>query len=147
MAKDGVELSKRILIFLIDQSEGLIKDVCLTLVADHNGYTAEEILKAAYGMGAMQGANGTTHLLELFCLMGEEIPKSSFHYGDYDPSRKGDPFNSAGMFAGMPVDMVGGRDPAELVRTDMPRRYTFWLARKNYSGQATLVVATREVLE
>ena len=42
-SKDGTDLSKRAMAFLIDQSEGLTKEVCLTLVADREGYTAEEI--------------------------------------------------------------------------------------------------------
>ena len=38
-AKNGTELSKRVLAFLIESSEELTKEVCLSLVADREGYT------------------------------------------------------------------------------------------------------------
>ena len=142
-AKNGTELSKRVLAFLIDQSEKLTKEICLTLVANREGYTADEISDAAYGVHGMKSCNGTTHLDQIFHVMGSKFG-FSYHYGDYDPARIDDPFNSAGQFAGCGVRSV--TDP-ELVREGMPLRYTFWLSKKNYSRQAALVIATREELE
>ena len=141
--KNENELSKRILAFLVDQSNKLTKEVCITLVADREGYTASEIEKAAYAIGGMSSSNGTTHLYELLSLMGGKL-YFSFHYGDFDPVRIDDPFNNDGQFAGFGVSQV--RKP-ELVIEGMPPRYTFWFSKKNYSRQAIYVVATREILE
>lgn len=142
-AKDGTDLSKKILALLIDRSERLTKEVCLTLVADREGYNAEEIDSAAHGLGAMQSCNCSTHLDQLLHLMGSGL-QFECHYGDFDPNRDGDPFSSAGMFAGFPREMVPDK---ELIIEGMPVRYTFWLSAQIYSRQATLVVATRENLE
>ena len=68
----------------------------------------------------------------------------SFHYGDFDPSRKGDPFNHDGQFAGFPADMV--LNPV-LVCEGQPIRYTFWLAPEHYARKAQLVTVSREELE
>ena len=46
-AKNGTELSMRVLAFLIESSEEFTKEVCLSLVADREGYTADEISAAA----------------------------------------------------------------------------------------------------
>lgn len=143
IAKDGTDLSKRVLAFLLDASEGLTKDVCLTLVADREGYTADEISAAAYGVDSMKSRNGTTHINQILHAMGIEL-KFSVHYGDFDPTRTDDPFNSYGQFAGLKAHEA--TEPG-LVREGMPLRYTFWLSKEHYSLQATLVVATREKLE
>lgn len=142
ISKNGNELSKRVLAFLIDQSEGLTREVCLTLVADREGYTADEIREVAHGVHAMQSANCTTHLHALLSAMGSELT-FSVHYGDFDPTRSGDPFNSDGQFfgAGRAVSRPG------LAREDMPLRYTFWLSKEHYSRRAALVVATHSYLE
>ena len=142
-AKNENEISKRVLAFLIDQSEGLTKEVCISLVADREGYTAEEIRAAGHGVGSMESGNGSTHVHELLDAMGSEL-NFSVHYGDFDSSRSDDPFISDGQFAGWSRHQV---TRPGLVREDMPMRYTFWLSKKNYSRQATLVGATRQKLE
>ena len=142
IAKNGTDLSKQVLAFLIDRSEDLTKEVCLTLVADREGYTADKINAAAHGVGGMLSSNGTTHLHQLLYVMGSDL-NFDFHYGDFDPARIGSPFSSAGQFAGVSRSKVS--DP-EHVREGMPLRYTFWLSKQSYSLQATLVVATREEL-
>ena len=142
-AKAGTDLSKRILAFLIDRSEELTKEVCLTLVENREGYTADEISAAAYGVGAMQSSCRTTHLDELLCVMGSELC-FSVHYGDFDPDRAGDLFNSDGQFAGWDRTQVA-RDGK--IREGMPLRYTFWLAKRLYSRRTALVASTREELE
>ena len=148
IAKDGTELTKRVLAFLIDQSESLTKDVCLTLVENVSGYSADEINKAVNGFHAMLSCNCTTHLDRIIVAMGGEV-LPSYHFGDFDPSRTGDPFNSDGIFPGFPEELVCApkeRIPG-LVREGMPLRYTFWLAKGHYSRKATLVKATRGELE
>ena len=147
-AKDGTELTKRILAFLIDHSESLTKDVCLTLVENREGYSADEINNATNGFHAMLSCNRTTHLDQVIIAMGGEVG-FSYHYGDFDPSRTGDPFNSDGIFPGYPAELVCAlpeRIPG-LTREDMPLRYTFWLARGYYAKKAKLVKATRAELE
>ncbi|HTE49147.1 MAG TPA: hypothetical protein VK675_04525 [Candidatus Paceibacterota bacterium] len=148
IAKDGTELSKRILAFLIDRSEGLTKPVCLTLWADREGYTGDEIHAAAWEADAIWSCNGTTHLNEILFAMGSKLLPCS-HYGDFDPARK-KKFNSAGIFAGVPLSMVRNSKPEkrrESLREDMPTRYTFWLAKTYYSRKVTHIVTTREELE
>lgn len=142
-AKDGTELSKRVLAFLIESSERLTKEVCLSLVADREGYTADEISAAGYGVGNMESCNGTTHIDQILHAMGSELGVS-VHYGDFDPARTDDPFNSDGQFTGWDRSRVSR--PGQ-IREGMPLRYTFWLSKQDYSRQATLVVATREELE
>jgi len=142
-ANNGTELSKRVLGFLIDQSEELTKEVCLTLTQDREGYAADEISAAAIGIGVMKSSHCTTHLHELLDIMGSDL-NFSVHYGDFDPTRNDDPFNSDGQFAGWSESHV---NRPGLVRKGMPFRYTFWLSTQDYSRQATLVVATREELE
>ncbi|MEK7662343.1 MAG: hypothetical protein AAB355_02525 [Patescibacteria group bacterium] len=142
-AKNGTELSKRVLAFLIESSEELTKEVCLSLVADREGYTADEISAAGHGVGSMESCNGTTHLDQILHVMGSEL-SFSIHYGDFDPTRTDDPFNSDGMFGGWDRSQV---TRPGLILEGMPLRYTFWLSKKNYSRQAALVVATREELE
>lgn len=143
IARNGNDLSKRILIFLINQSEALTKEVCLTLVENREGYTADEIREAAVGIDAMKGSSYTTHLNELIRLTGSEF-RFDLHYGDFDPNRPGDPFNNDGQFAGCSLDKVSRPG---LASVGMPIRFTFWFAKGFYSRQAALVVATRELLE
>ncbi len=140
IAKNGTELSKRVLAFLIESSEGLTKDVCLSLVADREGYTGDEIHAAGCGVGGMQSSNGTTHLNELLDVMGSKLT-FSVHYGDFDPTRIDDPFNNDGQFPGCRLSQVSRPG---LIRKDMPIRYTFWISREEYSRQATLVFTPRE---
>lgn len=126
IAKDGTELSKRVLAFLIESSEGLTKDVCVSLVADREGYTADEIVNAGYGFDNMNSCNSTTHLNQILHVMGSELT-SSVHYGDFNPAPTGDPFNCDGIFAG--YDRSSVIRPG-LANVGMPLRYTFWLAKK-----------------
>ncbi len=140
---NGNDLSKRILALLIDRSEGLTKEVCLTLTADRDGLSADEIDSATHGIDFMLSSNGKTHLHEILSAMGSEL-SPSVHYGDFDPTRTGDAFSSAGQFEGYPSSVV--HDP-ELLRENMPLRYTIWLSKEPYSRQANLVTTTREELE
>ena len=133
------ELSKRVLAFLIDSSEGFTEEVCLSLVDGREGYDAGQISAAAHGV---DNINITNHLCQILDAMGSGF-KFSVHYGDFDPSRVGDPFNSDGMFPGIDESQVSRKG---LVREGMPLRYTFWLSRTPYSRQAKLVVATMEKL-
>jgi len=142
-AKTKDKLAKRILAFLIHQSNMFTKEVCLTLWENREGYTADEIDAAAMGVSSMQSSDGTTHLDAVLEAMGVKL-KFSFHYGDFDPNRKGDPMSAAGQFAGAPLSKVSR---PELAQKGMPMRYTFWFSKKDYSRKATLVTPTREELE
>jgi hypothetical protein len=146
IAKNGTHLSKRILAILIDKSENLTREVCLTLVAEREGFSGEEIDIAARGMHTMQSSDGTTHINQLMLAMGTDL-RFDVHYGDYDPARAGDPFSSAGQFPGWDPALVHDPDPEEACREDMPMRYTFWFAKGHYSRTAALVTTTREELE
>jgi hypothetical protein len=143
ISRDGVDLSKRVLAFLIDQSEELTREVCLTLVENREGYSADEIDAATHGIDRMMSCNCTTHLNALEEMIGSGL-FSYLHYGDFDPTRVGDPFNNDGQFPNCRIDQV--MRPG-LIMQGMPLRYTFWLSRKPFSWEATQVIATRKELE
>lgn len=142
-AKNGTELSKRILAFLIDQSEGLTKEVCLTLVADREGYTDKEINETGHEMHSMESCNGSTHLNELLQLLDTDF-HFCYHYGSFNITGSEKSFSPAGQFVGMTSPPV--TDP-DLLLEGLPLRYTFWLARGLYSNHATLLTTTRDELE
>ncbi len=147
VSRVGTELSKRVMYFLIDQSKGLTEEVCLSLVEDREGYNADEISAAGYGTGAMMSANCGVHLNEVLLAMGSTL-HFCIRYGDFDPSRVGDPFNIDGQFAGLPSERVAGTtERPGLVAEGMPLRYTFWLSKTNYSRKARYVSVSREELE
>lgn len=133
---DRTDLAKQMMIFLINQSLGLTKDVCFTLIAGREGYTAEEIDEAR--------RIGTDHLFHILRSTGSTLMFTS-HYGDFDPARGGDPMNCDGMFAGA-EGVVSNPDPA-MFKKGMPMRYTFWLAKDGYSRKAELIVTSREEIE
>lgn len=143
-ARNGNELTKRIMTHLLNESRGLTREVCLTLVADREGYSGEDIQQAASGMHSMNSTNGSTHMNELMIAMGSDM-RFDYHYGDYDPSREGNPFSTAGMFPGWPIEKVAGAvEEPDLVEEGFPMRFTFWLSRKDYSSTAELVSVTSE---
>jgi hypothetical protein len=94
-SKDGRDLTKRILFFLIDASKGMTRNVSVGLSQDREGYTAKEINEAGHGMSSLQSCNCSTHLDELTTLMGCRLG-FSLHYGAYD--EKGH-FSTYGQFA------------------------------------------------
>jgi hypothetical protein len=137
------QIAKLVLTMLIDESEMLTREVCLTLVEGDSGYNADEISYAAHAESAFTSSNCPTHLNEIMKAMGSDL-FFCCHYGDFDPLREGNPFSTEGQFAGCSRQQVS--DP-KLLTEGMPMRYTFWLAREYYSKQAVLVGATRETLE
>lgn len=149
-AKDGTDLTKKVLTFLIDQSEGLTKEVCLTLTESCEGYDGKEIHYAAVRAGDMNSSNPkcSTRLDLLFQLMESQLYFSA-HYGDFDPTRSDNPLNCDGMFVGSPAHWQRIPGDEGLYREGMPLRYTFWLQRQpcGYSHEAKLLPATREELE
>lgn len=145
-SQEASDLAKQIVVFLVNASQGLTQEVCLTLVAGRDGYSAKEITAAEKDVGGMVSANWTTHLNELLAAMGSDLVVS-YHYGDFDPNRRGDKFNSDGIFANLAntpgITIVG---PASTMKAGLPLRYTFWLAKEHYSQEATLITATRQDL-
>lgn len=137
------QTTKQILALLINRSRKLAKEVCLTLVQDRDGYTAEEIDAAAKTVSILLSSNSTTHLNEVLKAMGSDFV-FSVHYGDFNPSRSKDQFSAEGMFAGFDKSQVSD---GKLLTEGMPLRYTFWLAKDYYSRQAVLVKATRDSFE
>ncbi len=131
VARDGNDLVKRILFFLLDSSDGLTEAVSVAFFEGKKGYTKEEISDAAQALAAMQSCNCSTHLDQLMHLVGEKPLFFSVHYGHYN--RAGD-FTSEGMFPGEIKERAPGH---EHDRDNMPLRYTFWIAEKMYghSGQ------------
>src|ERR1700730_10830628 len=94
-SKNGTDLTKRILFFLIDASKGMTRNVSVGLSQDREGYTAKEIHEAGHGMSSLESCNCTTHLNELTTLMGCRRG-FSMHYGAYDAEGH---FSTYGQFA------------------------------------------------
>jgi len=143
-AKQVDVLSKQILGFLIDKSEGLTKEVCITLTEDKEGYSAREIDEAMSGISNMESCNGWTHIDQIMILFGSDF-RFSLHYGDFDPNRVGNEFDNSGQFSNMGLDRSQVTSDKVLVR-GMPLRYTFWLAKERYSRKANFIIITRKEL-
>lgn len=140
-SKDGNDTVKRILFFLINESNGLTENVSVSFFQDRDGYTSDEINDAARLLGVMESSNCSTYLDEIMTLMGTEL-RFNTHYGHYDKTGK---FDTEGMFPGW-KDLAPGH---ENDRDDIPLRYTFWLAEEQYgqSGQGRpLVTPSRQEL-
>lgn len=135
LSPDGSKEAKRTLLFLLDASDGLTREVCVCIVDGESGFNTNYVASLT---NYMHSSGGSTHLGELMRLMGTEWG-FNYHYGDFDPIRKEDSFNTAGQF----------EDPA---KSGYPLRYTFWLTdctdmENWYSRNATLVPVTREELD
>ncbi len=134
-AKEGSPLVKRILAFLLDQSQGLTKEVYLTLESGQD-YTDDEVHENAVTMNGLQSVNCQTHLNEIMSAVGAGF-EFSVHYGYFD---KPGHFSTLGQFAGLPGPHFN--DPLGI-----PTRYTFWCAYRSYSYTASPVLASRSELE
>jgi hypothetical protein len=133
-SQDGSNLAKQILALLLDKSEGLTKQVYITLQQDREGYTADEIQKAAVTMGGMTSSTCSTHLDEIMDILDTKF-EFSIHYGSYE----GKTFSSNGIFPGYEGHPLNA-----------PLRYTFWLAEKSYGhagGEIEIPVSRKELDE
>lgn len=142
-SRDANDLAKRIVAYLIEQSNGLVDGVCITLCADRQGYSAEEINTAAHHFGGMLSCNCNTHLSALMSAIGSDM-HFSHHYGDFNPKRKRR-FSNDGQFAGLPPKIVSGGKRA--VKQGMPLRYTFWLSLRPYTTDARFCPVMRKDLD
>ncbi len=118
------DLTKRIIVTLIDNSNGLRRGVRLTLEHRRDGYFESQIMDAASCMHNMLSLNGTFHLNEIVAATGSPL-SFCYHNGSF-----GDPHRHRGP----------GRVGA----------YTFWLERHNrkaFSRRVRLVRVTKEGLE
>lgn len=139
-SKYGNETGKKIYFHLLDNSERLSKDVCVTLTQDLEGYTGKEIHEAAVSLSGMTSCNCTTHLDQIMIATGAPF-FFDLHYGHFGPDGK---FDTSGMFPGFPKDMVTN---PKLVVSGAPCRYTFWLSKKYYSKTAKRINVVRQQLE
>lgn len=138
-ARDGSSMVKQILWFLIDQSKSLTEEVCVTLTQDCGGFERQEIHRDALTMSSLTSSNCTTHIDQILIAMGTEFC-FSVHYGNFDEDGK---FNPSGMFSGIPRSMVSDES---LTVVNAPMRYTYWLAKKGYSGTARVIPVSRAEL-
>jgi hypothetical protein len=120
---DVVDLTKRIVTHLVNNSEGLTKEVCFVLHQDREGYTKEEIHKAALDVKTLLSSNCNVHFNALLTLSGCEMYLSC-HYGHLE----GTELNTSGQFPGQ----VRGLSE-EIHPTDAPTRYTFWLSKNHFN--------------
>lgn len=141
-SREGTDLTKRILAYLIDQSHGLTKEVCLTLIEGRDGFAYDDIDQAARSLGPMQSLGGALHLPEIMKAMNCGMI-FSVHYGDFDPSAD-EVVSTIGMFPTDNLRLIA--DPAQGLR-NVRLRYTFWLARGCYSETAALVRVHKDELD
>ena len=130
------ELSKKMLIFLLNESRKLTTEVCLSLTDKCNGYDATQIRSLTDDFNEVN----LTEFLKLI--------KSKFifnlHYGNIIKGDTENKLNTDGMFAGIERSFVTSD---EFIREGMPLRYTFWLSKKLYSKEAKILKITKEKLE
>ena len=133
-ARDGTDRAKKILSLLIDASEGLEKEVFIT-VTGGEGFTEEELQDDSLSVGAVQSSNCTTHLGALLHLMGTDF-HFTHHYGHMTEDGE---YDTTGQFPGAPDHPTHtGEEPV---------RYTYWLARESYSKEASRVSVSREEID
>jgi hypothetical protein len=120
-AKPDNKLIKQVLVYLLEKSGGMREQVYLSLHQDREGYTGEEISRAAIALHAFESCNGNVHLDQIMIAMGTDFQFST-HYGHYETP--GGTFITKGLFPGAPNRPDDSRDD--------PLRYTFWLAKGSY---------------
>ena len=69
-SKDASELSKQVMFYLIDQSEGFSKEVAISFSGRTGDYSNEEAMDIVFGVHDMESSNGSTHLDALMKLSG-----------------------------------------------------------------------------
>ena len=120
---------------LIERSKGFTREVAVVLT-EESGFTAKEIRELALNFERGRSRHGSTRIHEVLIAMGIEW-KVSTHYGNL----KDGVLDSFGQFPGIPADRGGHGD------CKAPMRYTFWLAKRHYSKDATVVRCSKEMLE
>ncbi len=125
-APDGNKFAKQLHFFLLAQSAGLTKEVCITL-QEGDEWPKAELRKEAHGIDSMWSSTASTHLPEIMAAMGTRFIYS-LHYGHYGENGE---FDTKG----------------QLAECKAPLRYTFWLAHECYADAATKLTATRKELE
>lgn len=132
-SKDGGLLVKQIMYFLLDKSEQLTKEVCVTLSHDRYGYRGHEIFKSAEDLSNICAGNGTTYFDEILMVTGSGFRFDS-ECGYFD--HKGEFING------------GDHDYLANIQDQHPKifeasypsicnvRYTFWLSQEPCSRKA-----------
>ncbi|GEM_PF-5886226 len=72
-SQDANDWAKRILVFLLDKSEGLKKEVTLTLKARKDGFKDIDIRDATKSLDQMLSGNCYTHLQEIMVAVGTDF--------------------------------------------------------------------------
>lgn len=139
-AKDGNPRVKQIMYFLIDRSERLTKEVCVTLTQDCEGFTGNEIDRDARKMSSLASRNCSTHIDQIMIALGTKF-RFCVHYGNFGNDGK---FDTSGMFPGMSKNLVLDE---KLTILNAPMRYTYWLASDYYSKTAKTIPVTRAELD
>jgi len=123
--RESLELAKKILWFLLEESKGGTKEVCVVLFEDVHG-TRDEVAQAAYRVGGFHSANMDVHLDQI-CIAANTEFRFSLHYGE----QSSEGFDSSDQFG----------------EEEVPLRYTFWFAKGNYSKVAKVIEVTRAELD
>ena len=107
----------------MEHSEGLTREVYVTLESPSLEFADEEIRDLAYKLAAFHSVNDVIHLDQIMEAMRSPLG-FSFHYGSYIDGT----FSTEGQAVGAP-------GPHEHDRV-MPLRYTFWLSHDLYGHNA-----------
>lgn len=129
-AKTKSNLVKQLLAFLLDKSEGLTKEVCVTLKQDVSEFSKAEIRNCGFGLHLLLSEHGGVHLHEIMVATGSGFTFSC-HYGHIENGV----FRTEGQFPSQPEHPK-----------NTPLRYTFWLAKEQYSKTAANMAVTRAEL-
>ena len=130
--KGAIDLAKRILLFLVNRSQGLTKEVCLTISEDE--YTAKEIHKIVRALSGI--THGTSDLNATWMPLTGSGFWFSLHYGHFEAPGV---YNTEGQFAGLPGHLHESPDE--------PFRYTIWLSKDLWATKATVLNVSRKKLE
>jgi hypothetical protein len=94
-SKDASELSKQVMVYLINQSMGFTKEVAISFLGGMYGYSDKEARGIVYGVHGMQSSNGSTHLDAMMKLANCNL-NFSHHQGCYE----NETFNSGKSVSG-----------------------------------------------
>lgn len=111
-SKDCDVLAKKLLLFLINRSEKLTRQVTLTLTEREGGFSRDEVRKICLEADRLSSVEWNTHLYEIFCAMGTRF-FFSMHFGHYNENGR---FDHSGQFSCNTTKM----------------RFTFWLSKSPF---------------
>lgn len=120
-SKDASELTKKILFFLLEQSNLLRKAVYTSVVETKDGFSKENAIETYNGVHDMKSSQAFTHLNEIMVAMGSDF-LFYVHAGAYQAD-------------------------GEFKEYEKILSYTVWLSDKRYDGTAKRIDIKKDTLD